>query len=68
MQLDSDLVKKELAFAANLGGGNPKNYQIWYHRRALLESSLLRTGEVKKDESISIVKEELSYIAQVFEI
>jgi protein farnesyltransferase/geranylgeranyltransferase type-1 subunit alpha len=27
----------ELLWTATLGGDNPKNYQIWYHRRALLE-------------------------------
>jgi len=32
-----DRMDGELQLAAELGGDNPKNYQIWYHRRALLE-------------------------------
>ena len=26
----------ELEFTTEVGGSNPKNYQIWYHRRTLL--------------------------------
>jgi protein farnesyltransferase/geranylgeranyltransferase type-1 subunit alpha len=31
------MIRNELRIAAILGGNNPKNYQIWYHRRAVLE-------------------------------
>ena len=31
------MIRNELYIAAILGGNNPKNYQIWYHRRAMLE-------------------------------
>lgn len=34
---DPEAVQKDLDLASSLGGDNPKNYQIWYHRRALLE-------------------------------
>jgi Protein prenyltransferase alpha subunit repeat len=30
-------LQHEMLLSATLGGDNPKNYQIWYHRRALLE-------------------------------
>ena len=30
-------IKSDLELASELGGSNPKNYQIWYHRRSLLE-------------------------------
>jgi protein farnesyltransferase/geranylgeranyltransferase type-1 subunit alpha len=49
-----------LDLAANLGGDNPKNYQIWYHRRALLESFPGSLQQV-------FLESELSYIAQVLE-
>ena len=28
----------ELEFTASLAGSNPKNYQVWYHRRSLLQA------------------------------
>ena len=31
------MIRNELEMASILGGNNPKNYQIWYHRRAVLE-------------------------------
>ena len=34
------MYRQELEYTASLGGSNPKNYQIWYHRRSLLESLL----------------------------
>lgn len=37
----NDYIVADLELAASLGGDNPKNYQIWYHRRALLERSLV---------------------------
>lgn len=36
--IDGDRIESDLVFAEGLGGSNPKNYQIWYHRRALLDS------------------------------
>jgi len=36
-QTDPALIQSDLELAAALGGTNPKNYQLWYHRRALLE-------------------------------
>ena len=30
-------LQKELSWVGMVGGENPKNYQIWHHRRALLE-------------------------------
>ncbi|KAL7558670.1 hypothetical protein ACA910_010043 [Epithemia clementina (nom. ined.)] len=47
------LFTRELEYTANLGGSNPKNYQIWYHRRTLLDKYCTR---------------ELSYIDSVLEI
>ncbi len=37
-------VRDDLALAAQLGGRNPKNYQIWYHRRAMLQPILQTTA------------------------
>jgi protein farnesyltransferase/geranylgeranyltransferase type-1 subunit alpha len=47
--IDPTLVELDLEFAAQLGGANPKNYQVWYHRRALLESMLLQQNGVQKN-------------------
>jgi protein farnesyltransferase/geranylgeranyltransferase type-1 subunit alpha len=35
-------VAYEMGLAERLGGDNPKNFQIWYHRRAVLEAALDR--------------------------
>jgi hypothetical protein len=37
-------VRDDLSLAAQLGGRNPKNYQIWYHRRAMLQPILQTTS------------------------
>ncbi len=42
-------IKLDLELASDLGGSNPKNYQIWYHRRSLLEYQF----ENLKDEDIN---------------
>jgi len=42
---------KDLQLAASLGGPNPKNYQVWYHRHAILEDILL--GKSNNSSSIS---------------
>jgi protein farnesyltransferase/geranylgeranyltransferase type-1 subunit alpha len=52
-----------------LGGSNPKNYQIWYHRRNLLEKSFydIATG-LSMDETLScLIDDELDYISSVFD-
>jgi len=56
-----DRVKVDLDFASKLGGKNPKNYQIWYHRQSLLE------GLVKNDEEgLRCADDELKYTDGVF--
>lgn len=64
---DNEVVQSELAFASELGGGNPKNYQIWYHRRAMLEP-LLSSSTQDKEKIISKSIEEIKYVGSVFEI
>ena len=54
---DKSRIKADLDLAATLGGDNPKNYQIWYHRRALLEEHGIR----------DFLDSELSYIAEVLD-
>lgn len=56
--MTEDVVDQDLELAARLGGSNPKNYQIWYHRRALLESFGL---------SQERARQELDYVATVLE-
>lgn len=64
--LDADVLESELVMASNLGGSNPKNYQVWYHRRALLEPILASTPVDANDERIlGIAKDELEYISNV---
>ena len=46
-----------------MGGANPKNYQIWYHRRALLESA---SASNSSDWS-AYVPAELDYVATVLD-
>ena len=73
-----ELLMKELTFAADLGGSNPKNYQVWYHRRSLLS---LMIEKIKKSDSSStytttivptflpeMCEAELSYINSVLRI
>jgi protein farnesyltransferase/geranylgeranyltransferase type-1 subunit alpha len=50
--------------AASLGGDNPKNYQIWYRRRALLEMHLEHANESLQQD---VWESELDYIAEVLE-
>ena len=64
--LDTDVLKSELQLASNLGGGNPKNYQVWYHRRALLEPILTSdSADANNGRAMSIAKDELQYISTV---
>lgn len=62
---DPGLVASDLSLAAQLGGSNPKNYQIWYHRRALLEPSFEKAGAKDDEKVLSAAKEELSYVGTV---
>ena len=64
---DEAFVQEDLKLASELGGGNPKNYQIWYHRRALLESYLDTTTHEHEDQVLKSTQE-LKYISSVFEI
>jgi Protein prenyltransferase alpha subunit repeat len=43
-------VEYELQLASRLGGANPKTYQIWYHRRAIVEH-LHELASTKPDDS-----------------
>ena len=47
-----------------MGGDNPKNYQIWYRRRALLEMHLEHANESLQQD---VWESELDYIAEVLE-
>jgi|AntRauTorckE5430_2_1112549.scaffolds.fasta_scaffold23497_2 hypothetical protein len=55
--------------AAKLGGTNPKNYQVWYHRRNLLEQSFSdiksASGTDEVGNALELVNEEIEYIATV---
>lgn len=62
---EPSLVASDLLLAAKLGGGNPKNYQIWYHRRALLEPSFEKAGAKDDEEVLRAAREELSYVRTV---
>ena len=58
------VIQDDLNLAATLGGANPKNYQIWYHRRALLESAGKRSQN-SSSMSDEVVAQELAYVAKV---
>lgn len=60
---DPDRVKTDLALASKLGGVNPKNYQIWYHRQSVLTSLVNDDDEV----GLKWAHDELEYTANVFE-
>lgn len=64
-----ELIRNDLKLVSKLGGSNPKNYQIWYHRRNLLEKSFydIATG-LSMDETLSsLLDDELDYISSVFD-
>ena len=61
---DLEKIENDLDFTAQIGGNNPKNYQIWYHRRNLLEYAFSNI----KNESLELVRKELDYVAGVFEV
>lgn len=60
-KFDPKLVRSEMDFVSKIGGSNPKNYQIWYHRRILLEYYCLYNSQCE------YIKSELNYIATVLE-
>lgn len=59
--IDVERIDNDLEFADKLGGSNPKNYQLWYHRRALLELRF------KGDEKIQVAQKELSYVDKILD-
>lgn len=63
------MVQKDLTLAATLGGANPKNYQIWYHRRALLENAGKRKNSDNTTVTLSgeVIAQELAYVAKVLD-
>lgn len=71
---DETLVDEDLKMAAALGGPNPKNYQIWYHRRALLECLISNKKETDatrtelSSRSVDIAERELNYVTAVLEV
>jgi hypothetical protein len=48
----------------NTCANSPKNYQLWYHRRALLE---IRFGGEAGDALLEVAKKELDYIDKILE-
>ena len=57
-----DVIAKDLDLSQTLGGSNPKNYQIWYHRRVLLQDFYPRNS-LKGD----FLHSELDYITSVLD-
>ena len=47
---DPDVLGDEMAYAADVARENPKNYQIWYHRRALVE----RIGAARRGKNAAV--------------
>ncbi|GKY90982.1 hypothetical protein MPSEU_000071000 [Mayamaea pseudoterrestris] len=58
------MISDELLLAARLGGENPKNYQVWHHRRAMMER-LLHQAECCDEISMRFGPSELDYIYSV---
>jgi hypothetical protein len=53
---DEDFVRADLDFTARLGGANPKSYQIFYHRQALLENvSMEHFGKLELDYTAEVL-------------
>ena len=42
---DPKYIEADLEVARKMGGTNPKNYQIWYHRRSILEQSFMSCNQ-----------------------
>jgi len=74
VKYDAKLVETDLEMAANLGGPNPKNYQVWYHRRALMEPFLqslsTETYILPHDltRATTLINSELGYIQSVLTV
>ena len=74
-KVDSERIEKDLDFADKLGGTNPKNYQLWYHRRALLECRFKAGSSNGSDSSgdhaevtnevLEVAKKELEYVDKI---
>lgn len=43
---------------------SPKNYQLWYHRRALLD---IRFGGEAGDALLEVAKKELDYVDKILD-
>jgi protein farnesyltransferase/geranylgeranyltransferase type-1 subunit alpha len=70
--LEDDTLERDFQLAARLGGGNPKNYQIWYHRRALLEPFFMiantgAEGTANHTNVTDKIANELSYVTAVLQ-
>mmetsp|Transcript_34634 Transcript_34634/g.63691 ORF Transcript_34634/g.63691 Transcript_34634/m.63691 type:complete len:380 (+) Transcript_34634:86-1225(+) len=69
--IDVDRIEKDLEWTDNLGGTNPKNYQLWYHRRALLEfrfeGKSVRESEEEAALLLSVAQKELEYVDKILE-
>ena len=66
---DLSYIDHEMLLASVLGGDNPKNYQIWYHRRVILEKLTQSNKTIldhnSKEQIHSYYRKELQYIANV---
>mmetsp|Transcript_27858 Transcript_27858/g.41309 ORF Transcript_27858/g.41309 Transcript_27858/m.41309 type:complete len:314 (+) Transcript_27858:3-944(+) len=65
-----NFIANDLMLASKLGGSNPKNYQVWYHRRNLLEQSfsdMTSDSDTECGSVLELVNEELEYIAGVLD-
>ena len=60
-------IKHDLDLASELGGSNPKNYQLWYHRRSLLEYTFETRNNIITNTTDNILQDELEYIANVLD-
>jgi len=67
--IDVDRIEKDLEWTDNLGGTNPKNYQLWYHRRALLEFRFKGKSVQEADEEtlLSVARKELNYVDKILD-
>lgn len=58
----TEVLFDELDFMDSFARDNPKNYQIWYHRRAVVEMMMTAQGGVADGDR------ELAFCAEVFEV
>jgi len=64
-RMDVKRIDDDLEFADRLGGTNPKNYQLWYHRRALLEFRF--KGDEDETTKVSVARKELEYVDRILD-